>query len=149
MNRVVKVLITLVAVALLTACVTAPGPQFSGVGKPNSSKGDIYVYRGKAFFASGQALAVSVNGTEAGQLFNASYLKLQLAPGGHTITVNPGLLTKASSKVIRVEGGKAGFYKYNFATGPLANVFFVGAEIEPRDEAKAVEDLKQLKTAQL
>lgn len=149
MIRTMKTLSVFFAVLLLSACATAPGAKFAGIDKLSPSKGDIYLYRGDAFFASGQAFTVSVNGSEAGQLFNASYLKLQLTPGEHTITVNPGPLTKVSSKVIRVEGGKAGFYEYDFVTGPLANVFFVGAEIELRDEAKAVEDLKQLKAAQL
>lgn len=149
MNAITKILITLLTAALLSACATAPGPQFSGVGKPTPTRGDIYLYRGEAFFASGQAFNVKVNGADAGQLFNASFLKLQLTPGEHTLTVDPGPLTKVSSKPIRVEGGKTGFYEYSFVTGPLANVFFLGSDIEHRDEAKAMEDLKALKAAQL
>lgn len=149
MNRIIKTLGILLLAAFVSACATAPGPQFSGVEKPNSNKGAIYLYRGEAFFASGQAFNVKVNGSDAGQLFNASFLKLQLTPGEHTITVDPGPLTKAASKPILVEGGKAGFYEYSFVTGPLANVFFLGADIKHRDEAKAMEDLKDLKAAQL
>lgn len=149
MNHAIKTLIVLTLTALLAACATAPGQKFSGVGKPAADKAEVYLYRGDAFFAMGQAFNVKVNGAEAGQLFNASFLKLKLAPGEHTLTVDPGPLTKSASKTIRVQGGEVGFYEYSFVNGPLANVFFLGAEIEQRDQAKAQEELKSLKAAQL
>lgn len=149
MNRIIKSLSVLCLAIVLAACATAPGQKFAGVSKPASDKADIYLYRGDAFFAVGQAFSVEVNGVQAGQLFNASYLKLRLPQGDHILTVNPGPLTKSASKTIRVQGGEVGFYEYSFVNGPLANVFFLGAEIEPREEGKALQDLKGLKAAQL
>jgi hypothetical protein len=149
MNRIIKALSIACLAIVLTACATAPGQQFSGVSKPATDKADIYLYRGDALFAVGQAFSVEVNGAQAGELFNASYLKLQLPPGEHTLTVSPGPLTKSTSKTIRVQGGQVGFYEYSFVNGPLANVFFLGAEIEPREEGKALADLKSLKAARM
>lgn len=149
MSRIIKTLSILLLTAFVSACATAPGQKFAGVGKPVADKADIYLYRGDALFAVGQAFSVEVNGAQAGELFNASYLKLQLPPGEHTLTVSPGPLTKSTSKTIRVQGGQIGFYEYSFVNGPLANVFFLGAEIEPREEGKALADLKSLKAARM
>ena len=149
MNRITKALSMLCLTIVLTACATAPGQQFSGISKPATDKADIYLYRGDALFAVGQAFSVEVNGVQTGELFNASYLKLQLPPGEHTLTINPGPLTKSTSKTIRVQGGQVGFYEYSFVNGPLANVFFLGAEIEPREEGRALADLKSLKAARM
>lgn len=149
MNRITKTLGILLTTLFLSACASAPGQKFAGMDKPTTDKADIYLYRGDAFFAVGQTFSVAVNGVQAGELFNASYLKLQLPPGEHIITVDPGALTKSTSKTIRVQGGEVGFYEYSFVSGPLANVFFLGAEIEPREEGKALQDLKGLKAAKL
>ena len=149
MNRITQFLAVFLLAALLGACASAPGQKFAGVGKPATDQADIYLYRGDALFAVGQAFSVEVNGVQTGELFNASYLKLQLPPGEHTLTVSPGPLTKSTSKTIRVQGGQVGFYEYSFVNGPLANVFFLGAEIEPREEGRALADLKSLRAARM
>lgn len=149
MSRIIKTLSILLLAAFVSACATAPGQKFAGVGKLATDKAEVYLYRGDAIFAVGQAFSVKVNDVEAGQLFNASYLKLQLQPGEHTITVSPGPLTKSASKTIRMQGGQVGFYEYSLVNGPLANVFFLGAEIESREEGRALADLKSLKAARM
>ena len=62
---------------------------------------------------------------------------------GHTRESTLCPLTQSASKTIRVQGGQVGFYEYSFVSGPLANVFFLGAEIEP------LADLKSLKAARM
>jgi hypothetical protein len=48
---------------------------------------------------------------------------------------------------VGVEAGKAAFYQYDFVTGPLANFFFAGSSIQPRERELALVELKQLKAA--
>lgn len=145
--KIIKLIAFSILVAALGACATAPGPKFSGVGVTKSGMGDVYLYRTEAFTASGAAFAVTLDGKDVGQLYNASYLQLQLAPGNYLLSVSPGPLTKSSELQVRVEEGKSKFFQYDFVTGPLYNVFFLGSSIQSRESTVALNDLKGLNSA--
>ena len=134
------------AAALLSGCA-ATGPQFSGVAKPVEDKGDVYLYRTSALFAVAQSFSVTLDGKDVGQLYNASYLQMRVSPGKHELKVAPGGFSKTSELTIEVEGGKQRFYQYEFATGPIANVFFAGASIQERSQDTALQHLRELKAA--
>lgn len=131
----------------LQGCATPMGPAFSKPQAPEAGKGIVYLYRTSAFFAIAQSFQVQVDGKETGTLPNASYLALQMPPGLHALTVVPGGMARSSTRNIEVKAGTTAFYQYDFVTGPLANAFFVGASIEPRNETVALSDLKELKGA--
>ncbi len=142
-------LITLLAAAtLLAGCATSSGPKFSGLEQVQQGKASVYVYRTGALFASGQAFTINLDGKPAGQLYNASYLQLPMEPGKHALEVAPGGFGKVSKLDITAEPGKTSFYQYDFATGLLGNAFFIGSSIEPRDQAKALADLKELQRSE-
>ncbi|MDP3291040.1 MAG: hypothetical protein Q8M43_03325, partial [Sulfuricurvum sp.] len=61
---------------LFTAC--APGPKFSGLTVPKNNQGDVYLYRKNALFAIGSKFEIDLDGNKVGDLYNASYLHLQL-----------------------------------------------------------------------
>ncbi len=132
---------------VLSACATAPGPKFAGLTDPGKDQSDVYLYRTSAIFASGQSFEVALDGKKAGDLFNASYLHLRLAPGKYMLKVSPGGMAKTSDLQIQLEPGTVSFYQYDFVTGPLANVFFVGSSIQPRSREQALHDLKELNSA--
>lgn len=132
---------------LLSACATAPGPEFTGVTPPIADKGDVYLYRTSAFYAVAQSFTVSVDDEVVGKLYDASYLALRLTPGTHTLTVKPGGISSISNLDIQVRPEASHFYQYDFVTGPLANSFFIGSSIEPRDRTTALSDLQGLKSA--
>jgi hypothetical protein len=138
----------LAAATILTGCATSSGPRFSALEAVQPDKSSVYVYRNGALFASGQAFTVNMNGKPVGQLYNASYQQLHVAPGKHALQVAPGGFAQASTLEITAEPGKTYFYEYDFVTGLLANVFFIGAKIEPRDQTKALADLKELNRAE-
>lgn len=131
----------------LSGCATATGPKFSGIEQPAADQGDVYLYRGSAFAAIAQSFDVLVNGKKTASLPNASFVRLRLKPGDHVLLVTPGGLAKKSSLHVKVEAGTTRFYEYDFLTGLLANAFFIGSNIVPREPAKALEDLKELKAA--
>lgn len=146
--RRISLVAALAATIVLAGCATSSGPQFSGLEAVQQGKSSVYVYRNSALFAVGQAFTVNLDGKPAGQLYNASYLQLPVEPGKHTLQVVPGGFgQKTSTLDITAEQGNTSFYEYDFAKGPFANVFFAGASIEPRDQGKALADLKSLKRA--
>lgn len=147
MNKSIKLFIAASAAVMLSACATAPGAKFAGISTPEKSRGDVYLYRTSALVSMGAAFEVTLDSQKVGKLYNASYLRLQLDPGSHSIKVAPGGLAKSSDLEIVAEPGKSSFYEYDFVTGPLANVFFIGSSIKPRDTAQALVDLDKLNSA--
>lgn len=147
MIQKLKLLFVVTLVLALGGCATAPGHKFSGLADPAKDQGDVYLYRTSAFFAGGQAFEVMVDGKRVGKLYNASFIQLRLPPGSHALTVSPGGIAQSSDRRIQVEAGKTAFFQYDFTTGPLANVFFLGSSIEPRSEEHAMLDMKELNSA--
>lgn len=135
-----------VAMVLLVGC--ASGPQFAGLDPVQQDKSNIYVYRNPALFASGQGFRLSLDDKSVGTLYNASYQKLSVEPGKHTLEIAPGIMAHKSALEVMLEPNKNYFYEYDFASGPLANVFFVGSSIQAREQNKALDDLKALKRAE-
>ncbi|MBX9901816.1 MAG: DUF2846 domain-containing protein [Burkholderiaceae bacterium] len=133
-------------VGILSACATAEGPQFSGVVKPVADKGDVYLYRTEAFTAGGDAFTVRLDNEKIGELANGSFIHLRLEPGKHVLRVKPsGLLTVGAEAELDLQAGKTLFYRYEFPTGILTNLLFVGAGVVLKDEATAVAEMATLK----
>lgn len=147
MNTSIRFLIAALLSVLLSACATAPGAKFAGVSTPEKLQGDVYLYRTSALFAMGSAFDVTLDNHIVGKLYNASFLRLRLEPGSHSIRVSPGGFAKSSDLAIEASPGKNSFYEYDFVTGPLANAFFIGSSIKPRETAQALTDLDKLKSA--
>lgn len=126
---------------ILGGCATATGPVFGGPLPTPADKADVYLYRGKAFFAMGAAFEVQVDGKEAARLANASYAVFRMAPGLHLMKVNPGPMTKTSFVTVEAVAGERRYYEYDFVTGPLANTLFIGSSIESRAPENAVQDM--------
>lgn len=134
------------AIALfITAC--APGPKFSGLLVPKNDQGDIYLYRKNALFAIASKFEIDLDGNQVGDLYNASYLHLQLPQGKHILKVSPGALAQSSTLEIQSEPNKIALYEYDFVSGPLANPFFIGSSIQPRTQEQAIADMKELNAA--
>lgn len=144
-QRHIGIVLAIAAVSLMTACVSATGPQFSGIATPVADKGDVYLYRTESFAAGGDAFTVMLNNKEIDPLANGSFQHLRLAPSSYALTVKPSGLAKTSAITIDVLPAKTLFYRYEFPTGILTNLMFLGSSIEPKDEATAVAELKTLK----
>lgn len=117
------------------------------INTPAAGAGNVYLYRTNAFFAMGEVFQTAIDGNDAGKLFNKSYLLLSLTLGDHVLKVAPGGMAKDSELPIKVEAGKTSFYQYDFVTGPLANYFFIGSKIAPRELEASISELKELKSA--
>ncbi len=145
--RTIQLLTNIVVAITLAACATATGPKFSGVEPSPADQGYVYLYRTSGLYASGQAFSVFLDGKQITDLPNASYIRVRLSPGSYTLKVSPGPLTKTSELAVKVEPGRTNFYQYDFVSNLFANVFVLGAAIEPRGQAKALADLKELQAS--
>ncbi len=137
--------LAIASVSLMAACASATGPQFSGIATPVADQGDVYLYRTEAFSAGGDAFTVKLNDKEIDPLANGSFQHLRLAPGSYALTVKPSGLAKTNAVTLEVQAGKTLFYRYEFPTGILANLMFLGSSIEAKDQATALTEMKTLK----
>jgi len=111
--------------------------------------GVVYLYRTSAFYGVLQSFDVFVNDKKIGELSNGSNLRIVLKPGSFRFRVSPGWGAKSSEKLVRVIQGDISHYQYDFATGPLANSFFIGSSIESRSSEQAKQDEAGLKEISL
>lgn len=131
---------------LLTSCA-APGPKFSGLQLVPQDSSELIVYRKSALFACGATMPLLIDSNKSGELYNGSYLQQQLIPGSHSIKVTTGPLSASAETTIQLVAGERKFLHFDFPTGPLANIFFVGVTLDERSESTALEDLKNLSSA--
>lgn len=136
----------LAGTVLLQGCA-APGRPFTATQPPAAGKGTVYLLRTSALYAVAQPFPVHVDGRDVGSLVNASYLALQMPAGRHLLSVSTGPFGRTSRLEIQVQAGAIAYYQYNFMTGPLANAFFIGSGIEPREPQEALAALRHLKSA--
>lgn len=132
----------------LAGCASAPGAAYHGLTPIKPELGDVYLYRGSAIAAYGQAFNVKLDEKFVSRIYNASYVLMRLKPGTYDLSVAPTGVAVTSHRKITVEAGQRSFYEYDFVTGPLANTFFIGSSIEPREQSRAEADMKPLRAAQ-
>ncbi|NNM70103.1 MAG: DUF2846 domain-containing protein [Gallionella sp.] len=132
---------------ILTGCASAPGAKFSGLENVPPSTAELIIYRQSAFFAMGQSMPVLVDGNKVGELYNGSYLQQPITPGNHAIKVTTGAFGKSAEANVQIAAGERKFLHFDFVTGPLANIFFVGDSLKERSGADAMVDLKTLSSA--
>jgi hypothetical protein len=137
----------LAALLAVGSCKRAPGPVFAGPDATPPGSADLYLYRRHAYAAIGDAFAVTVDGRRVGALYNASFLRLSLAPGMHAIQIAPGGTARPVAASVAVDAGKRAFYEFRFATGWDMRPSFPGAALAPRAEAAALGDLSTLRSA--
>jgi hypothetical protein len=73
-------------------------------------------------------------------------LHLRLTPGSYVLSVKPTDLAKTSTVTMYVKAAKAIFYRYEFSTGVLTNLMFIGSSIKLKDQAIAMEEMRNLST---
>lgn len=54
---------------------------------------------------------------------------------------------KPAETTVQLAAGERKFLHFDFSTGLLANVFFIGDTLKVRNESAALEDLKELSSA--
>lgn len=145
------VLATIVlAGALLQGCASAPtGPRFTTLeaAPVAADKGNVYVYRKAAMHQSRAKYKVKdADGNVLGELANATYLVLPVAPGKREFKVDEGLLSIPKSFEVEVQPGRNHFVEYDSSMGLLVG-YGVLSKSTVRTEDAALADLKSLTRA--
>jgi hypothetical protein len=133
-------------VAVLGACATAAGPEFSKLEAAPAEAAHVYIYRKSAIYASAAAFDVSQDGKEVAKLFNASYLVLPVSPGSHKFGVDERGFTSVKFFEVNAQAGKSYFIEYDASKGWLLGLGLLSGGAT-QSESRALEDLKGLKRA--
>jgi len=139
-------ILTLAAMLTISSCSRASGPAFAGAAAPGPGEAGIYLYRRSALAAYGQPFSVLLDGKPAGQLANASYIHLPLAPGLHTLQIAPGGIAPLISVRMQAVPGSNTFYEFVFPTAWHMLPSFDGAGIETRVEPRALSEMRGLRS---
>jgi hypothetical protein len=139
-------ILTLAAILTISSCSRASGPAFAGTAAPESSQAGIYLYRRSALAAYAQPFTVLLDGKPAGQLANASYIRLPLTPGRHTLQIAPGGIAPLISVQMHAVAGSNTFYEFVFPTAWQMLPSFEGAGIETRVEPQALSEMRGLRS---
>lgn len=147
MNRRLFIAITVFAVALLQGCATAPGAPFARLDPVPAGKGHLYVYRKPALYAAGATYKVrAADGALVGELYNASYLLLPVAPGKHRFSIEEASFLKPKTFEVDVKPGQNYFVEYDSSKGLLIGWGLL-SDSAVRSEVQGLADLKGLNRA--
>jgi hypothetical protein len=139
-------ILTLAAMLTISSCSRASGPAFAGFAAPGSGAAGIYLYRRSALAAYAQPFTVLLDGKSAGQLANASYIRLPLTPGQHTLQIAPGGIAPLIGVRMQAAAGANAFYEFVFPTAWQMLPSFDGAGIETRIEPQALSEMRGLRS---
>lgn len=145
-RRTTLTLSLVAAAAVLGACATAAGPEFSKLEATAPDTANVYIYRKSAIYASAAAFNVSQDGKEVAKLFNASYLVLRVSPSPHKFGVDERGFTSAKFFEVNAQAGKSYFVEYDASKGWLLGLGLLSGS-SAQTETRALEDLKGLKRA--
>jgi hypothetical protein len=138
-------LTTLAAGLAVFSCDRAEGPVFPGLSAVAPEAAQVYLYRRDAMAAYAQGFDVIIDGKIRGQLSNASYLRLSLAPGRHLLQVAPGSRATVINAEVDAQPGKNMFFEFVFSTGLDMQPLFDNALIANREEREAMLTLPKLR----
>ena len=82
------------AIVLTSGCATPTGAAFTTEAAKPAGQAQVYLYRDSSIYASGQSFTVQLNKKDVGELFNSSYMPLQMPAGEHLLSVKPGAFGK-------------------------------------------------------
>nr|WP_217346152.1 DUF2846 domain-containing protein [Noviherbaspirillum sp. L7-7A]MBV0880537.1 DUF2846 domain-containing protein [Noviherbaspirillum sp. L7-7A] len=138
-------LLTLAAGLAVFSCDRVEGPLFPGLSAVAPEMAQVYLYRRDAMAAYAQGFDVIIDGKICGQLSNASYLRLSLAPGRHLLEVAPGPRAAVIEAKVDAQPGKNMFFEFVFSTGLDMQPLFHDALIANREEREAMLTLPKLR----
>ncbi|MDP1740712.1 hypothetical protein [Polaromonas sp.] len=152
LQKIFRVIITLVLVAGLAACAT--GTPFTETAAPSSGNGVVYVYRPDRSFASWGCPQFSIDGGAVRSMQNGGFHRLELPQGQHLLkSQNSWCSVFPVARAFALREGETIFIRYNVLSdykpgfhrydGP-DNIYH-GYEIVSRDVA--LPQLKELRAS--
>lgn len=133
------------ALILTSGCATPTGVAFSAASAPPDGQAHVYLYRKSAMYAFDQSFSVTLNKQAMGELSNASYMLLTMAPGDHVLGVNPSFLSKTYELKLTLADKQTQYVEFELPPFILGNAFLLGSSITPRTADQAVAEMQGLK----
>lgn len=133
------------AVVLTSGCATPTGAAFTAEAAVASGQAQVYLYRSSSLYASGQSFTVQLDKKDVGELFNGSYMPLQMTAGEHLLSVKPGAFGKTYEVTLKLTDKQTQYFEFELPPFILGNAFHAGSSITPRNAQQAQTDMKALK----
>lgn len=148
--KLLKPILGLLAVSMLSACAT--GPAFQAPERVPADQAQLYVYRPAKLYGGGNSHRITIDGQgESLSLPNASWQRVLLAPGTHTVLVRDvfGMMTCGPAPLqITLTAGQTTYVVNVVGTTQGLNRLYIGCSVAERDEKQALGELAGLKAAQ-
>jgi hypothetical protein len=130
--------------AFITGCATPTGQVFNASAKPPEGQAQVYVYLKSPMPGHGSGFDVKLDQQHAADLLSNAYVQLPVTAGEHVLGVTPPL-AKTFTQNFTAQPGNTYYFEFELPPMLLANVFYLGASLTPRDAAKAQADMAGLK----
>lgn len=134
------------AIVLTSGCATPTGAAFTAAEALPEGQAQVYLYRKSAVGAMGQSFSVLLDKQPMGELHNASFMRLTLAPGEHVVSVSPSAMSKTYDLKLTLAAKQTQYVEFEVPPVVLFNVFLLGSDISVRTAEQAVADLQGLKS---
>ena len=140
-----KLAACLVVTLVASGCATPTGPAFTTEAAVLAGQAQVYLYRDSSLNAAGQSFTMQLNKKDVGELFNGSYMPLQMIPGEHLLSVKPGAFGKTYEVTLQLADKQTQYFQFELPPFPLGNAFHLGSSITPRTPEQAQAAMKALK----
>ena len=134
------------AVVLTSGCATPTGAAFTTASAPPDGQAQVYLYRKSALGAVAQSFSVELNKQAMGELFNASYMRLTLAPGEHVLGVSPSAISKTYEIKLTLADKQTQYVEFELPHLLLFNAFLLGSSITARTAEQGAAEMQGLKS---
>lgn len=82
-----RILFTVISVAMIFGCA-ASGPRYSDMSfETTPGLSEVYIYRLNKFVDGGSCYEISIDGKPIGVLGNGGFLRKEISPGKHTVSI--------------------------------------------------------------
>lgn len=133
------------AIVLTSGCATPTGAAFTTEAAVPTGQAQVYLYRKSSLYASGQSFSVQLDKKDVGELFNGSYMPLQMTAGEHLLSVQPGAFGKTYEVPLKLADKQTQYFEFELPPFILGNAFHLGSSITPRTSEQAQTEMKVLK----
>ena len=133
------------AMLLTSGCATPTGAAFTTEAAVPAGQAQVYLYRESSLYASGQSFTVQLDKKDVGELFNGSYMALQMTAGEHLLSVKPGAFGKTYEVTLKLADKQTQYFQFELPPFILGNAFHLGSSITPRTAEQAQTEMKALK----
>ena len=140
-----KAIAAATAILLTSGCATPTGAAFTTEAAVPAGHAQIYLYRESSLYASGQSFTVQLDKKDVGELFNGSYMPLQMTVGEHLLSVKPGAFGKTYEVTLKLADKQTPYFQFELPPFLLGNAFHLGSSITPRTAEQGQAAMKALK----